>query len=688
MAELGTIDYTNLESGAVRPSEGTELVRGIGQALDVLGQYHLDDVLGDFRGEGQQIITQEREDALTATVFESPSELEGEAGRIQRRARRLHNVAAKGDSSQRALAELELKRLLGNAQAEHPKLARHLQQEFGQLITSSSKLDEIGLIDSINKANAKQAEAEFRDMVDFARDPENGLGMNPSIDPMSAQFAQEFSMRSRMRDTINLNKLKVQYAASATDMDMRTKSQYYNEALQGFGNVVNGSVDQYRPTLLLYRAEIAKPDGQRNLAFMQNFAENIRPAIIEKLNFQKQQLRSALDQLVPTLEERATPFYTQMQTRTEDVLKQVDDLITAFSSEDTAAMDHQIASWRIRNATMRNQNPRYNAMLTAFDPATEGFGEFYKAIAPYDQTGYAVMLGQAIAEPSMKAIQSLIGNIPEGEVVPFIMEETFMRGGQGRISNAATPTQIRNVLRSNWGTQDGFYGDANSTEEEDIAKSLGHLELLRQNARTAVDTKSPFTAGQFLTTGTNALMVMDSLGNPSDQQIEMTEDIIADRNVFEASLLEGNGQNRNRRMAFAESAQDFYANTRVAERKQQWKRALEVPAIGGEPMINFIRVQGDSEVSATTQLTFTVDKERVRQSLVATFGGGIGPGQVEAHSNRIMFEVAPIIDSINKQVRAASHIEAMLSPNIDKTSADYINAAEKEGWLDYFSQGN
>jgi hypothetical protein len=320
MAELGTIDFQNLEAGAVRPSSGEDLLRGIGQTLDAIGEIHKQDVLGDFREESAQLLAEQRQSAMTSTIEGNDTQLEGEAGRIQRRARLLKDQIAMGNSSQKALAELELNRLFNKHAENHQSLVQDLRQEFGIINAHNQDLIDIGFVDQINENNAKLAAEDYKAMVTYAQDRENGLGIDPSIPPTSAEFAKLYAERAAVRDLEQQNNFNVLFAATVADMDVGERMVIAEKALMGKGNLLNAVVNRNADLLVEYRNEISKGD-KADFEKIQRFNEVIRPAMEEELNRLKEDLVAMGPGIFPGVEARATPQYAKYQVVVDDQIK-------------------------------------------------------------------------------------------------------------------------------------------------------------------------------------------------------------------------------------------------------------------------------------------------------------------------------------------------------------------------------
>lgn len=678
MAELGTIDFQNLEAGAVRPSSGEDLLRGIGQTLDAVGEIHRQDVLGDFREEASQLLGEQRQAAMTSTIEGNDSQLEGEPGRIQRRARLLKDQIEMGNSSQKALAELELNRLFNKHAENHQGLINDLRQEFGIINAHNQDLIDIGFVDQINEQNAKMAAEDYKAMIDFARDRENGLGIDPSIPPTSAEFAKQYAERSAIRDLEQQNQFNVLFASTVADMEVGERMVIAEKALMGKGNLLNSVVNRNRDLIVEYRNEVAKGD-RADFEKIERFQTVIRPQMLTELNDLKSDLVAMGPGIFPGVESRATPQYAKFQTVIDDQIKRVDFLIDAVSGDDPTAMDLATSAFQINGVEMRQGNQAYDNFATFWGvDAREGAGKLFTDIAKFDVTGANVLTGNAIAGTGLNLINNMIGSTPSD-----MFAAVFTAGGQGRIIDTTPASQHKDILQGNWSGTEGFYGVANSSEEDDIRRSVAHLELLRQAANNEATNSVPGTVGPFLTDATNAFLVMTAIGNPSKDQIDKTNEIIADRAIFEAALAGGNSQNLNRRLALADAASDFYSKQEPARIMNDLKTNMN-QTILGRPLLDFVSIRPSKEdVDAETELTFEVRRDFVRAQADTFLGGGVGAGQVDAYARRIQNTFAPIMVKVNNHIRANAHIEALGLPTIAPESADYINMADRLGWLDY-----
>ena len=685
MAELGNIDYTNLEAGVVSPSRGSEEVRALGQTLSAIGELHKEDVLGDYREEQNQIIKEHREEATTATVFEGASTLEGEAGEVQRRAKVLQAQLEQGNSSQRALAELEMKKLFNKYAETNRLLADELRKEFGLAVTMDTRLEEIGIIDSINKTNAQLAQGAYNDMVGHAHKKweDGGLGIDPRLNPSDPRFATEYAERQQVRDLQQQNQVNITLAATIGDMEVRQKQEIVEKAVFGKGNLIVQQFDQDEEILRRYRTELGKGKDSWDLEFMQQFKDVYRPAMLERARLAKQEMARLLPGIYRTTAQRNSPEYARSQAMVQDVMDMIDLHVAALNTEDRDAADIAQAATRRTMYEMRRDNRPLDNFMAIWDPRMEGVGAAIDVIGKLDLTGAAVNYRNVVGGVGLKAVADAFQGLDRADV----MTEVFIGSGQGRVVDNMDPNTIRNTLKGNWSGTEGFYGIANQSDKDNKKRALAHLELLHQNALDAAASKSPHAVGLFMTNATNALDVMTALGNVGKDQIDAAADILSDPAIFNAALTEGNGKNKNRRVALGDAAQDFASVANLPGRLQAAQAELQTTQFLGQPLIAFISFEPTTDTpTKDTQYKAVIRKDFLRQQANAyiTTGSALPDAQIQMYERQLRAKINPSVDTINALVRTSAHIEALQQPTVDQYSVDYVNAYDQLGVLDFF----
>src|SRR5210317_192725 len=197
MADLGTINYTNVNAGTQVEDRSGE-VRAVGQALGVAKTAIDEGVKAKVTGEMLDLIA-EAETKSTITEPERPVYDPGSPGAYYaQRIDRLNAIMEQGRTSQRTLAENQIKGLLASAQTKYPWLYDELRTRAGAVISGSQELAQIGLEDDIRSSQAKAAQGQFDAMMKHAHDE---LGIDPALSPLDPRFISEYVEAQERWDT-------------------------------------------------------------------------------------------------------------------------------------------------------------------------------------------------------------------------------------------------------------------------------------------------------------------------------------------------------------------------------------------------------------------------------------------------------------------------------------------------------
>lgn len=705
MAKLGDIQYTNIDQGAVAPSTGRGLTQAVGQALDFVATQHVNNVMGNLDTDMRDVISEIRGTATAdgdPTLEDLGSLAQGdtpEAKDVWIRLGKLQAVKRKGSSQQAALADLELKRLLDKYSVEHPRLAQALQAQYGMTVRASSQLAELNMIDEMNAVQAKQAQEEWQDIVDWAYKPvsEKGLGIPRTIDPRSGEFASLVARRSEDYALNQAHELAVQTAVTSVDMSSRGRSQALNAALQGHGNSISRFHETNKQALMDYRAEMLKPAGQRDDAWIQEFQEGVAPGLIEGYKLQMATLRSTVEAAFPTIESRATPHYKETQAWVEGVQKEVDMYVAAITgvADDPSAIDRFLGASQLRYMEILKDSSYLDAWEVMWNPnQLGGMKDFYETMSKYNVTGSAIATMGTMSEKLNTISADYFGRlgIPEGEHLARVGADAYAYGGMGTITSTDTPEEMERKLRNNMrsGRKPHLYEGSNDAND-DIKTALHHINVLKQATTMSDDTDSPHTLNQFLLQGANAFLSMATLGNPHPEAIEESLGVLADPAILNGMELVASPELSSPRITLANSADKFFGMTRPAERREtvmtSWQRPIW-KGISAFDLVDVVTTEGDNP-----ELTFSVDRELVKQALEAARQSDPFPMPVtdEKINDEILYidgQIRPMINKVNTDIRATAHIDALKERKYDRSRVDYIFTANELGWMDFFLGGN
>lgn len=234
--DLGSIDFREPRGGGeVRSS-------GIGKSLADLGAMvnakKTRDILGEFRDIEQKVVA----DSLAADPTE-PQEGDptlnptgnAEVDRFQNRVTKLRAAIEQGNTSQRSLAELNLKRELSKFQARFPGLRNELAGEFGQFARTSPGLDELGLRDVRDGEFSILAAKDLARLEDYAYKSvgNGGLGISPGLSSATTAFAAKFIYKDAIQNGVQTEAMYGLVLDSNTKADGITVAQNWKASLQG-----------------------------------------------------------------------------------------------------------------------------------------------------------------------------------------------------------------------------------------------------------------------------------------------------------------------------------------------------------------------------------------------------------------------------------------------------------------------
>ena len=702
MAKLGDIDYTNLDKGAVAPSQGREISRGVSMGLGALGDMWQRKVEKDLEDDARDVI----EEAHTAAVQNDREVGLDDLGSLAQgedkdskdiwiRLNKLDAVRRKGDSRVQALATLELKNLVDKYSIDHPKLARQLQQKFGQVVGNSAKLYEIGLIEDYNVNAAKQASEEYNDFIDWAYTPvaNHGLGIPRTIRPNTAEFANLVSKKSKDYALNQSHELTVATAAASADMSARTKSTLFNSALSDYGNAVSAMHREHEGALLQYRQEMAKPVGQRNELWIEEFQNNQAEAITEAYAIKNTELKAALDQMFPTVEEKNSQYYKDSLAVVENTIKQSEAVIQALTSvsDDASPVDRAIAVQQIQHMAWVRSNDWMEQFNMLVNPSGVGaFLPFMETIAKYDVTGHGAQVLGGFATNLSKLYEDNLKNrgIPPEARAGTIAADAFVNGGGGQVGPTDSPDEIKRKLQKNMrGGNKSHLFEGSLDEDDDIKTALAHLGMMGKAMVLADESDSPATLNQFLLQGANGFMAMSMLGNPHPDAVNEALGVIGHPSFVRGMDMVADPAAAGPRIAMATAAEEFLVSSKPAQRREQQQQRWNQPIWKGYPPNHLVQIftgNGDNP-----ELEYNINRDIVRsvleaENLTEPMPVPISDGRVTDEMAYIDKQVRPLVNEINRDIRATAHLDAIGKQQFNKEDIDYILAADQLGWIDFF----
>lgn len=154
---------------------------------------------------------------------------------------KLQRMQKQGDSSLRALAEIEMKRVLAEAKVKYPSLADKLESQYVGITRYSPKYHELAMLDELNKAEQANITEQRKRIAEIAyKDPdEGGLGIPRNIDMNSYTFARLYNEAAAKRARIDRVKLDLEYTVATRNAKGEDWARTIQDRLTGSASVYN-----------------------------------------------------------------------------------------------------------------------------------------------------------------------------------------------------------------------------------------------------------------------------------------------------------------------------------------------------------------------------------------------------------------------------------------------------------------
>jgi len=504
MAELGTIDITTPSVGDDEGRGGNVVNRGIAQFGAAVGEAVTEDILGDFKDKADAIVDEQTASAASEEGVVLPLPMgDPAADEFRNNMVRLRAAAIQGNSSQRALAELEIKRELNKMTSRFPSLRSELNQEYSQFARTDAGLDELGMRDIGLQAGAADA-AKDRARIEkfaYAAAPE-GLGILPSIASEGAVFAIEFLEKSKEYQAIQFNALYSASDSARNNIDARAQRANWQRTLVGATSAIHTSIEG-----VIGQAR-AVSAARRNIGFGGN-----RDLINDWEVGGKEDAFSAIEGQIVALEagfslipvgQRLTDEYKEIEKMKNDAVTHLTRFMTAIDSEAPAAMEVWDIEMQLRRAALREANPDMDNMLT--------FIETNRLLVENWET----LGGEDIN------LQDELGVLIQNAVGPYI-KRAWLNGGQDTTSDSDTVRQRTNHLMRNFQENNRPYGSADTSDEALLIGATTSMDQHRVNfGQVSKHSTASGMARHFNNMATDLMVMEIATKNIQDKQVART----------------------------------------------------------------------------------------------------------------------------------------------------------------------
>ena len=588
MADLGTIDYTNVNAGT-RVVDRSAEVRAIGQGLSVAKTIIDETIIGNETEKMENAIDKQAAEyandiAQDTTSSVAPYDPNSPEGKLANRMDQLDAVMRQGKPSAVTKAQLEIKSILATAKVKYPWLYDRLQSRAGAVAAGSATLQELGLLEESVGAAAKTAQAEYDAIINHAR---TVLKIDPSIDPRSPKFRRLYAEKQALYDNATTQEF-LTASALADAASNFNNPQTYQTLKQAFVGELNHMSREYTKIFedfewdKLHR-EVQKGD-QGDLQYIENWKNSSAGNLRLRLTVMQAELKQVARSITP--EQRQDPRGAEWVKIFEDAVSEVDMLISAVDkmSEDLpSAVDQIDTAIRIRAHVAYNRLSEPGKTSTAF--FNSGVGKTMVELAGQAKNPEGINLANQISLIQQTHLGEIYDELFDPNNVGAARATVFNSTGALQIRPGASAAEIRTVIRDRMADpNNSFIIPTNTNQDQQIA-ALHNMEVFRrewQKAQSVLPNASPDYANNTLLGITYSLEYMNSDLDKPKNATEYVLKSLSDGSLEQAVDVALKSPDNGRRNAFASAATDWYASTRPDRRRAEMGQLFNNHLIEGQ----------------------------------------------------------------------------------------------------------
>lgn len=696
MADLGTINTINPNAGT-QPVDNRALESGIQQALGAVAAIHTRNVIKDVTDDVQEGLSQSAADLNEPEGVEvRDADLTDEENDIRTKVLELRHTVRNGDSGLRLRAELEVSKIMEKARREHPRLATMIQAEINAQVSTSSALVELGMEDTFRDAAALVAKSQLDDMLNRAVKliSAGGLGMEITTNLANPEHLRDFISKDAQRARIEGGKLSFAVAKADAAVDSKVLADAAIKVIVGKDSGVHLMLMANARFASKYFLELQKSSGEQDINLINSFAAQKNELVLEN-NMVITQIQSEMLELGANAAFRASPEFAALQVVADDrvalIQRQVDQFngiaTTDFATITEAAYLSDVYE------TARDNTPLATVL---------------RIMAADENGGLLTLLGRGVVEGGLTdeslssiAEQALQGflNYPLAEKLAIVIKTS----GGTDLEPDTTADEIKRAIRNEQRQGSTPYGRNDSTEEMQILEALSQQQMVAtafKIMKSLPETATPENAGRLLTTSTYGMSLMNDLGDPAENQVQMTLASIASPAYLTGIQTVGDDEFMATRLAWADEAQDFIGNMHkpVAQQRKENFAAWTADYFGGE-FKDAVDVKLDTLNEDQAQLTGEVNAERVADIMWNEFNTrprrprtpSLGRA-VWAHRNESLIQkevrgvaatLSRLLKAANIDIRSAAHVSYAGAPSVSAENRPmYALWANRMGYLD------
>lgn len=638
MADLGSIDFRTPESGIADANERvTRAVAGVGELA--VKEREKDILLGFKEQAGNIVDSLESEEVVNQIPAISPTG-DPVADAFQRNLRRLKAASEQGNSSQRARAELLLRRELNKAQERYPSLRRALSQEYREFVATDASLYEIDLRDQSLSNYSREAAAQRTAIRNHATE----LGIPPAVNMDTPEFAQMYLYLAEIDQGKTHNQLVLEANQASTDVSAEQMEAGWQRTMVGKYSSIMDAVQEYAEQADIV-ARSTREDFTGNPESLQ--------VIADWQNGGKEEALRGIENHIITLETMFleeesrygdSPALKRVEKLKDDAIGSLDRLKKAIEAQDPDLMKIWEAEQLLRVNAIRSADHNIDKWLT--------LTEVMKPMIPIleaNLSGEHIVLLDQIATGMTKDVTNFLAEAYTDPVV------------------TGTPTQIRSRLNGQRNVKTtSTYGVPKTGNPREIQKAaVAFQSQLSTYLGPLSSLSDPEVVGEYMLTYTDKIQELRSMGDSPDDAVRIVKESLASDGVIKAIVVANKDPNqRNKMIALGDEAADYWNDDVGHRRHMEPIRELASTYLGNVSLLEALVVDFKESEG---RVVLTVD-----ESKIANFDPSLVGFTRERAISKAREAAAQLSDLVTTNVRAWAHIQWLRNPN--QTSEQYGDA--------------
>jgi hypothetical protein len=381
-----------------------------------------------------------------------------------------------------------------------------------------------------------------------------------------------------------------------------------------------------------------------------------------------------------------TPHFADTKKRHEDTIAQLDSMINRLGTisqqvPDAPTLIKEMNAIRAYDFGRAQPEPFQTFMAWAGSPA----GELVINLAAESKTAEGITLRDHLASMNVSVLGQLYPDMYGGSPTPEDSRTlAFVTSGSYEIMPSHTPQDINRKIDSRFRDSENPWvvpTKGNTQELDASTKSFINWDQLWAKSPSDIpEMASEQFAGEYLTGLNTSLRAYNVISDkPQDVEAIVLQGL-ASPGLTRAVDIAGDGNSRGQRLAFGESAKEYYVNTNPQARRQEVKSTYLGAHIDRFPLYELAAVDID-RMTAGGDFVYVIDEKKVgeiaQKRQMTQFGSRVPTRGIDTIREKVRREVIEMMDPIVAEVTQQMQIEQNLmranAPSADRRTRSDVN---------------